>query len=142
MRVDFYLLNGGDQRRELFACKLSEKAWGQQQHVYIHTESEKHAEELDSLLWTFREGSFLPHNIVGRPVTNGAKVPVLIGWKDPGILDNYPVLINLNPSVPAFYSHFERVAEIVNQSESVKTEGRERFAFYREQGCNLHHHNL
>ena len=142
MRVDFYVLNG-EQRRELFACKLCEKAIGQDQHVYIHTDSPPMADALDSLLWTFRDGSFIPHRIFGDKPPSALQEPVLIGFGDPpDELTGYPVLINLSSKVPAFYSKFERVAEIVNQDETVKNEGRQRFAFYREQGCNLHHHTI
>ena len=61
-RVDFYILAQPDEReRQLLACKLAEKAWRPDHSVYIHTRDPADAEHLYDLLWTFRDGSFVPH---------------------------------------------------------------------------------
>lgn len=142
MRVDFYILQG-EQRREVTACRLCEKAYQQGHKIFIHADSAGQAQEFDTLLWTFREGSFLPHRLVNQAGRDTAPAAILIGWEgaaeEP---ENYPVLLNLTADVPAFYKKFERIVEIVNQSEEIKAAGRRRFAFYREQGCNLHHHDI
>lgn len=141
MRVDFYILQG-ELRREITACRLCEKAYQQGHKVFIHADSARQAQELDTLLWTFREGSFLPHRVVNQARQDSVPPPILIGWNGMGEPEGYPVLLNLAINVPSFYGKFERIAEIVNQNEEVKAAGRQRFAFYREQGCNLHHHDL
>lgn len=141
MRVDFYILQG-EQRREITACRLCEKAYQQGHKIFIHADSVRQAQELDTLLWTFREGSFLPHCLAGRTRQDTVAPAILIGWTGMGKPEGYPILLNLAADVPSFYREFERIAEIVNQNEEVKTAGRQRFAFYREQGCNLHHHDL
>ncbi len=147
MRVDFYILKG-DNSRELTACKLCEKAFMQGHQVYIHVDSAAQAQQLDDLLWTFRDGSFLPHEIL-KPSSSTAAAPmqpaVCIAWQDtPGIehYGNYNVLLNLASTVPGFYTHFERIADIVNQSEPIRSQGRQRFSFYRQQNCDLQHHEL
>lgn len=141
MRVDFYILQG-EQRREITACRLCEKAYLQGHKVFIHADSLRQAQELDTLLWTFREGSFLPHRLINQPQQGAVPPAILIGWGNSGEPEGYPVLLNLALDVPSFYSKFERIAEIVNQNEEIKSAARQRFAFYREQGCNLHHHDL
>ena len=66
-RIDFYVLAQTDERaRQLLACKLAEKAWRLENSVYIHTKNAADAERLDELLWTFRDGSFVPHGLAGR----------------------------------------------------------------------------
>lgn len=61
-RVDFYVLSdGGDQYRAVFACRLAEKALGHGMGIYIHTDGAAETGRIDQLLWTFRDGSFLPH---------------------------------------------------------------------------------
>jgi DNA polymerase-3 subunit chi len=138
MRVDFYILQGS-QSRELTACRLCEKVWQQGLSVFIQAESALHAQQLDELLWTFRDGSFVPHALA--PEDHNIDPRVIIGWNsEPQKAQQ--VLINLAPAVPAFYTRFERIAEIVNQDASVKSAGRERFAFYREHNCELHHHEI
>lgn len=141
MRVDFYILQG-EQRREIVACRLCEKAYQQGHKVFIHADSARQAQELDSLLWTFREGSFLPHRLFNQARQDSVPPAILIGWDSKGGPEDYPVLLNLALDVPSFYRKFERIAEIVNQNEEIKSAARQRFAFYREQGCNLHHHDL
>ena len=52
------------------------------------------------------------------------------------------VLINLAGSVPSFFGRFERVAEIVDQSDAQKQVARERYRFYRDRGYALQSHNV
>ena len=141
MRVDFYILQG-EQRREMLACRLCEKAYQQGHKVFIHTDSVRQAQELDTLLWTFREGSFLPHRLINQARQDAVPPAVQISWTGMGDPEGYPVLLNLASEVPFFFRKFERIVEIVNQNTEIKSAGRQRFAFYREQGCNLHHHDL
>jgi DNA polymerase III subunit chi len=138
MRIDFYILKNS-QDRELAACRLCEKAWQQGLQIYIQAESESQAQQLDELLWTFRDGSFVPHCLTTDAAA--AATPVTIGWND-ALQQQKQILINLAQTVPSFYTHFERMAEIVNQEERIKTAGRERFAFYRQQQHELHHHEI
>jgi DNA polymerase-3 subunit chi len=142
MRVDFYILRDSGQRREMMACRLCEKAYAQGQNVFILADSPQQARELDTLLWTFRDGGFLPHRLLDQAAADTVPAAILIGWEDPGEIPGYPVLLNLATEAPAFYRRFERIAEIVSQAPDIKAAGRNRFAFYREQGCNPQHHEV
>lgn len=137
-QVDFYILDENAPRsRALFACRLTEKACGMGHRVYLHTESEGAARELDELLWTFRDRSFLPHALAGED----AEVPVHIGHgADPA--ERFHLLINLGHEVPSFFSRFERVAEVVDGDAGHKAKGRERFRFYKDRGYPLETHKL
>jgi DNA polymerase-3 subunit chi len=139
-RVDFYLLIGYQtQIREQFACKLTEKVYRLGQQIYIHVEDQHQAQVMDDLLWTFRQGSFVPHGLVGTE--EAIESPVLIGHEDkPGIEMN--LLINLCSEVPQFFSHFQRVAEIIDQDEIKRRIGREHYRYYRDQGCLLKAHDI
>lgn len=138
MRVDFYILKS-NQNRELAACRLCEKAWQQGMRIHIQAESESQALQLDELLWTFRDGSFVPHCLTTDAAAGEAAIT--IGWSDTPERQAQ-VLINLAQVVPSSYTRFERLAEIVNQEEGIKSAGRERFAFYRQQNHELHHHEI
>ncbi|MDH5784045.1 MAG: DNA polymerase III subunit chi [Chromatiales bacterium] len=139
-RVDFYILEQQQgEARNRFACRLAEKAWQQGNRVYIHTQDAEHSRRLDELLWTFRDGSFVPHAL--DQDANADVVPIHIGHgEEPCHHDE--VLINLTAEVPLFFSRFERVAEIVDQSEQCRTQGRERFRFYRDRGYPLENHTI
>ena len=94
-RVDFYVLAQVDERaRHMLACKLAEKAWRLDNTVYIHAGSQADAESLDKLLWTFRDGSFVPHGLAGR--NDGTESsPIMIGSDTKGV-DARDLLINLS----------------------------------------------
>lgn len=136
-QVDFYLLNG--DRRELIACRLVEKAWRLGHRVYLLAPDKPAALELDELLWTFSQGSFVPHAVVGGAADD--EQPVLIGHDEPpAALDD--VLVSLADAVPPWFNRFTRIAELVGASDDDKARGRERYRFYRERGYPLATHNL
>ncbi len=144
-RVDFYILaDASPQARELFACRVVEKAYNLGHGVYLHTAGTQQAEKLDRLLWTFKQNSFVPHAIDGRSPDPDA--PVLIGYNnqlsDEHHAQQRQVLVNLAPDVPLFFSSFERVAEIIDQNEEHKISGRARYRFYRDRGYSLENHNI
>ncbi len=139
-RVDFYILEQQHaEARARFACRLAEKAWQQGNQVYIHTGNAEESRRLDELLWTFRAGSFVPHALDGDEAADEA--PIHIGHGDePRHHDQ--VLINLAPEVPLFFSRFERVADLVDQDDETRKQGRERFRFYRDRGYPLENHTI
>ena len=139
-RVDFYILEQQQgEARYRFACRLAEKAWQQGNKVYIHTENAEQSQRLDELLWTFRVGSFVPHSLDDAAEADSS--PIHIGH-DAEPKHHDEVLINLAAEVPLFFSRFERVAELVDQDEQVKQQGRGRFRFYRDRGYPLENHTI
>jgi DNA polymerase-3 subunit chi len=52
------------------------------------------------------------------------------------------VLVNLASTVPAFFSRFNRVAELVGNDEAARAAARERYRFYQERGYTLNTHKL
>jgi len=84
-RGDVYGLAQVDERaRHVRAGKRAEKAWRLDNTVYIHAGSRADAEQLDKLLWTFRDGSFVPHGLAGR--NDGTESsPIMIGPEDDGV---------------------------------------------------------
>lgn len=136
-KVDFYIL--GNRSPEHIACKLSEKAYDLGNRVYIHTESTQQAQSINELLWTFRDGSFLPHEQYQTNIT--CKSPIQIGC-DENPDTECDVLINLATDVPLFFSRFLRVAELVDTNTDAKKQGRDRFRFYRDRGYTIETHTL
>jgi DNA polymerase-3 subunit chi len=139
-RIDFYVLS--DQvlnGRLLLACRLAEKAYRLRHKVYLHTESGEQARQLDDLLWSFRQNSFVPHALY--PPSPEDRPPVLIGWTEtPTIAAD--ILINITHTVPAFFEHFQRIAELVDQQPVTLAKSRERFRIYRNKGYSPLSHNV
>jgi DNA polymerase-3 subunit chi len=139
-RVDFYILEGGAAAaRQHFACRLAEKAWQRGHKVYIHTGNADLSSRLDNLLWSFRDGSFLPHSLDNA--TDAESVDVHLGHGDDP-MHHDDLLINMGSEVPLFFSRFKRVAEVIAGDEEARQAGRERFRFYRERGYPLESHTI
>ncbi len=140
-RVDFYLLKqAGPRSRHAFACRLAEKAYRLDNTVHIHTVDRADAERVNDLLWTFRDGSFVPHDMVAGANSN-KQPPITIGCGDDEIAPR-DLLINLCDDVPAFAEAFPRVAELVTSDHDCKRESRKRFAEYRDKGHALQTHDV
>jgi len=131
-RIDFYVLaTAGRTSRLNFACRLAEKAYALKHRVYAHTATDEDARELDELLWTFKQGSFIPHQLLSESADE--RTPVRIGTPDCADQSG-ELLINLATDMPSFSDKFSRIAEIVDASEAAKDAGRERFRQYRAMG--------
>ena len=140
-QVDFYVLKAsGETNRQRFACRLAEKAYRLKNTVHIQVADQQSAAQIDELLWTFRDGSFVPHEVLdnsaGKPVS-----PVTIG-SDTVPNAEYDLLINLTNSIPEASAAFPRVAEIVTSDDDSKKHSRQRFAEYRNAGHELDSHQL
>ena len=107
--------------------------------IFIRTESSIQQKLIDDLLWTFRPGSFVPHNIWDN--SNDQSSPILIGHDiDPPV--DYATLLNLTPTAVGEASPFERVIEIVNQTETIRKSARQRYRLYQDRGYSLTTHNI
>ena len=137
-RVDFYVVaDASPEARLQVAARLTEKAHRQGHSLFINTGSESEAALLDELLWTFRPGSFIPHH----SLKEGSEGPIVLGWgQEPSSHDD--VLINLALTPPAFFSRFQRVAELVTQEETALKAMRESWRFYKDRGYPLQKHDL
>ncbi len=136
--IDFYVLaDSAAGKREQLACRIVEKAFGLGHRVFIHAADAEQARRLDDLLWTFSDGAFVPHARAG----GDPDAPVIIGAGEEPAAPAY-LLMNLADAVPAFFSRFDRVAEVVNEEPAVRDAGRERFRFYRDRGYSLRTHKL
>lgn len=140
-KVDFYVIGGaGLETRQRFACRLAEKAYKLHNTVHIHVADQQSLKQLDDLLWTFRDGSFVPHEILesgpGTPMA-----PITIGCSAAPARD-CDLLINLSDDIPAIADSFPRVAEIVTSDEDARSRSRKRFVDYRDRGHTLDTHKL
>jgi len=137
-QVDFYVLDRIDEHaRDTLACKLTEKAWRLENTIHIHTTTREDANRLDELLWTFREGSFVPHALIG----GDTDAPVTIGFGESAVAPR-DLLITLCDEIPAFAESFPRIAELVSSDEDSRAKSRQRYAIYRDQGHKLTTHNI
>lgn len=134
--ISFYVLaSHTGQQRLLYACKLIEKAYRTQHYPFVLLDDPQQAEQLDQLLWTFRAGSFVPHE---RYANQAPELPqtVLIG-SEPVPSEWRTVLLNLNPHCATELQGCQRLLEIVNADPQLKHEGRERYRQYKQAGYSI-----
>lgn len=138
-RVDFYLLSdAGDLARWRYACRLAEKAAELRHRVFIRTGSGSESARLDDLLWTFSDKVFLPHEVATAP--SHPLVHVTVNDQSPSA--PVDVLINVSAQALQAVPAAARIAEVVDGDEAAKRAARERYRFYRDQGCTLETHNI
>ena len=141
-RIDFYPLGATDRRSRLVAaCRLAEKAYEQGLKVAVRTANPAETAEFDELLWTYADGTFVPHGVWPTDPDAAALTPVLVGS---GSLpeSHRDVLINLAPDAPPDFSAYARVCDVVGGDEDGKKAGRLRWRVYRDAGCNPEAHPL
>jgi DNA polymerase-3 subunit chi len=138
LRVDFYVMEGAAATARLkVACRLAEKAYLASQRALIwHTERAE-LETLDELLWTFADGSFVPHDWL----TSNGEAPVLLSaGATPAA--TFDIVINLAAEPPPFLHLTRRIAEVIDGDEGRRRAGRVRFKAYRELGVEPLTHTL
>jgi DNA polymerase-3 subunit chi len=141
LRVDFYILEESSATARLkLACRLAEKAYLAAQTALVwHTDTEE-LKAFDELLWTFMDGSFVPHEMLTAKASSDDS-PVLLsaGMAPPADFD---LIINLAPDIPGCLSKTRRIAEIIDGDDARRRAGRARFKAYRDLGIQPASHNI
>lgn len=138
--VFFYILeDSADDAGARLACRLAEKAHDGGHRVYLHVADQAESDALDTLLWQFRQGSFVPHETSAQRAADDDLTPVVIGSGEPpsGFDD---VLINVSGDVSGFFSRFARHNEIV--PPAAVESARSRYRFYKDRGYALTTHKI
>ncbi len=143
MKVDFYILSGGGASAHArYTCRLAEKAYKLKHRIYIHVDNDVEAQRLDELLWTFSQSSFVPHECINSDASQSVpQSPVVIGYHNHAP-NSYDLLINLGQKIPQFCQQFERIAEVVADTDALRQISREHFRFYRKQGITPDTHQI
>ena len=157
IQVDFYILSEQSLDPLLVACRIAEKAWRNQYSVQVNVADAEHAEQLDALMWTFRQDSFLPHQIASLSSAAAQEAgvaalptrPVQIALCDSQAGDSSMVInaAGAKSRLPeilldAQCDTLERIAEVVAADSNAKRSARERYRSYRERECALQTHDV
>jgi len=141
-RIDFYVLKRADSRaRNIFACRLTEKAYMKDLKVLVLADDDAQARDFDALLWTYSDDSFVPHQIVSAALPPDPATPVYIAT-NPSIGPAVDLVLHLGNHRPDSLTGFPRVVEIIDNDDDRKRQGRERFKFYRERQLTLETHQI
>ena len=130
-RIFFY--HGAKDRMATIAS-LIRKAYQQKKPLLVYAPDAEMASTLDRDLWITPPTAFIPHVAQGSKLA--AQTPVLITDN----LDSLPQserLFNLSPDIPAGFSRFTSVIEIVGNDDEERRAGRERVKFYKDRGYEV-----
>ena len=138
-QIDFYVFQeqspGG---RFKLTCRIVEKAYRLGHRVYVRTGNSDETNELDDLLWTFSQNSFVPHQLSNESGT--LESPVLIGEHPPAADTDIVISVADDPVLD--FMAYPRIVEIVGCEHDEKASGRNRFRFYREHGIEPNTHRI
>jgi DNA polymerase-3 subunit chi len=126
-KADFYVLPSSDpDTRGRFLCRLVEKIRALGHEIFIQTGNESEAHRIDQLLWEYRPESFIPHSLLNEEDEAGVK----IGWNEqrPAHQDVY---VNLDLAIPTDALKFDRILEIVVQSDDILLATRANYKQYQ-----------
>jgi len=121
-----------------YACLQAAQCYRQNQRVFIFTQDQTQAHDIDELLWAFDADSFVPHNLVGEGPRQGSAVE--IGWQAPR--GRRPVLINLTANLPEFAGQFAQIIDFVPAEENEKKQARLRYRASQQAGFVVNHQNI
>ena len=139
-KVNFYLLKQNSaQALQALACRLAEQQSKYGQRVFILTDSQQTAREMDQLLWSFTSDSFVPHALATDE--NAAKAHVVIGHTA-AVPASSTCVLNLGDSPVADQDGLAAIAEFILNDEQAKADSRVRWNHYKQLGFELQLHQL
>jgi DNA polymerase-3 subunit chi len=136
MNIEFLILQQSEARqRYLCVCQQAALFYAEQKTVYIHCADEMQAQQIDALLWSFDDISFVPHDKFGT------QAPVQLGYQD------WPVspamaLINLAAAIPPEPQQYQQIIEIVSQDPEIKNLCRQHYKAYQAAGFTVKSRDL
>lgn len=140
-RADLYLLSTPSISEQLeFCCRLCEKAIDDFKRIHIQTEQSTQNEALDSMLWTFKAESFLPHE-VGQE--KQALTPIIIDTENllADSFLNSNLLILLTSSLPDNAEKFDRMCIVVRNDEADIQQARQLYKQLAQQKIDVRIHD-
>ncbi len=125
-KISFYLFEKSPERQVQSACRLCRKLLLKNQKIWLYVPNADLQQELDDLLWSFDDTSFIGHGI------DQEHAPICISSKLPS--DSERIVFNFNNQALEQIHNFSHIIEIVENDESAKVIGREKFKSYRRLG--------
>tara|TARA_B100001013_G_scaffold241313_1_gene148967 strand:+ start:259 stop:693 length:435 start_codon:yes stop_codon:yes gene_type:complete len=138
----FYILNKAEDLK-ISVCKIIKEYYKKKYKIFVSSRSNDLVNELNNLLWTFEQISFIPHCTIKNYDKNS---PILLSGKDSFPekvnLKQYDVWLNLDDEMEENYTDFEIIIEIVSQNEEERMLSRKRYLNYQNNNFKVKHEKL
>lgn len=137
MRVDFAF---GVPNRFRSSCFLIDKLYQAGRQLIVFHGDPRALAHFDRLLWGFQPTAFIPHCLADDP--HAAHSPIVLCHEAKQIEAAQSVLqqawlFNLDPAIPPVLPHSRRIIEVVSTQPDCRTQGRNRWRTYQNQGFQL-----
>ena len=143
-RIDFYY---DVQNTLLFASRITRKLYYEKivttkRPLVIRCRNGFHCEEVGDSLNHFSKKDFLPHARFSD--VNACMSPIILleTSQIPLWANDIVVLLNLDSKIEITFSSYSRVIEIVDQTETNRQKGRQKYKFYKERGYEVFGHKV
>ena len=138
----FYILDKAENLK-ISVCKIIKEYYKKKYKIFVSSRSNDLVNELNNLLWTFEQISFIPHCTTKNYDKNS---PILLSGKDSFQktinLKEYDVWLNLDNKMEENYTDFEIILEIVSQNEEERILSRKRYLNYQKNNFEVKHEKL
>ena len=138
----FYILDKAENLK-ISVCKIIKEYYKKKYKIFVSSHSNDLIDELNNLLWTFEQISFIPHCTTKNYDKNS---PILLSGKDSFQktinLKEYDVWLNLDNKMEENYTDFEIILEIVSQNEEERILSRKRYLNYQKNNFEVKHEKL
>ncbi len=108
-----------EQRKLL--CQWTERLYGEGRKIQIVVDSTPSARFIDEMLWTFSQGSFVPHAVFNPVKEGGQDDPVLISVEEKRI-DDFDTLLCDTPASVEFMIQFDTAVHFVLRDDPGRRE--------------------
>tara|TARA_B100001996_G_scaffold67137_1_gene48808 strand:+ start:2058 stop:2483 length:426 start_codon:yes stop_codon:yes gene_type:complete len=138
-QVHFFILDKSNDL-EKSICQIVKIYYKQKYKIVIKADNKSLLNNLDTMLWTFEQISFIPHCTQDN---FDEDVSVLL-CDDKYSYDNnkYNVLFNLNMKEREKNNNFKILIEIVTQNELQKDCARKKYTYYKNNNLDIKYENL
>jgi DNA polymerase-3 subunit chi len=138
-KIDFYILTtSSKQQAWLFACQWLEKNVVDRQRIYLNMATREEANAFDLLLWTYRDDSFIPHQLYTPHAKHSPAIQIGECATPLSAEDrDYHILLNFAQHVPDFHEKFSHIVEIVFAEPVAQQAARARYKYYRDRGYDI-----
>ena len=132
--IVFIVLNSAVKSR--IVCDLAEKCYLNNQRVVIYMKSEEDCKEIDSLLWTWKQQSFIPHKCL-ESLSVSQNEPIVLTTSIESVAD-YDTVLLVDPLPMETVSQFSTVIEFAEKYDTQGIElSRKRYKLYKDQNFNI-----
>jgi len=129
--ITFYILNKNSPVSfQEHTCNIIEQEYNNGYKIHVHLATQQEAQNMDDLLWTFKQISFIPHAIYIENSTDFLP-QVTIGYNTL-FSKNKDVLLNLTSNISDYFLNFKNIIEIIPHNEALKKLARLRYRKYLE----------